>query len=944
MSRIEIIAGSENLVEKVYSCLESEGSDFSKTMVVFPGKRPAHFLRRAIGLHTGRSAIPPRIVSIDGFRDFIYRDLLHREDALLHPLDAVAILYDIHVKMSKKLGGESFVRLDAFLSLGSKLYDAVEELCLGMVPARKAADSFSALPMKNGEAIADFYTTFYPALREQHCTTPALCYADVADGIGSASFAGIHTLILAGFYSLNRAEQKIFRCLAGLRQCVFIFQDGPGLEKHLDDAGLSGESSPTAPVRPRQFSIFSAADTHGEILTLNTRVKEAQDSGEPLQEDAVIVLPSPDGLFPLVHWTLPMLPRDSYNISLSYPGTRTPVFGFLHSLLELLSSMEEGKVYAPDYVRFVLHPYTKSIRCGARTDVTRILFHQIEQKLAADKAMTFFFLEELENNGELFTRVSEATRTTEEVLLPERVREHLIRIHDLTIRRLRSFRSIGDAARKIMDVLLFVSDESTADRHDLFRPFILPLLEECAAITASRIASRTLSGLPQYCVFFRNALQSVSVPFPGTPLHGLQVLGFLETRNLQFKRVFLLDANDDVLPGPPGVDVLLPQGIRAALGLPVQRDREDSAAYYFDLLLQGAEVVDIFFRTGGKKEKSRFIEKRIWQAQQVSGSLKSDYPVRKAEFTLQLSNRRPEPLRKTDEALRILQACTYSATALDNYLTCQLKFMYAHVMRLEEQEGVDEEIDRLSIGRFVHAVLARFDRGNVGRILDPNADRTAELDEAVDAEFERAYGKETGGARYLLREQVRAQLHRFMASYRNRILGGAPVTLLGVEQKITLVKNGYTFKGIADRIEQRGDRFFILDFKTGYDTNRLRVTTEALNPVDSKSWKDAVGSCQLPLYMLLYSEQEKIPVEKISPAYVMLGKKALDDGAEYGLFEDESAAATSWPLIEQTLFEIVRDINDPTRPFVPPPDLKTTCPQCTFSGICGTKWVRGWKG
>ncbi len=284
--------------------------------------------------------------------------------------------------------------------------------------------------------------------------------------------------------------------------------------------------------------MFSAADTHGEILTLNTRVKEIREAGETLQEDAVMVLPSADALFPLVHWTLAMLPRDSYNISLSYPGTRTPVFGFLHSLLELLSSMEEGKVYAPDYIKFVLHPYTKSVRCGARTDVTRILFHLIEQKLAAEKAMTFFYLEELENNADLFTRVSEATRATDEVLLPGQLREHLVHIHGRTIRSLRSLQSIGDAARKIMDVLLFVSEESTADRHDLFRPFILPVLEECSEIITSRIASRTLSGLPQYCSFFRNALQSVSVPFPGTPLHGLQVLGFLETRNLQFKRVY----------------------------------------------------------------------------------------------------------------------------------------------------------------------------------------------------------------------------------------------------------------------------------------------------------------------------------------------------------------------------------------------------------------------
>jgi ATP-dependent helicase/nuclease subunit B len=943
MSRIEIVPGHENLVERVYTLLEHEGSDFSGTMVVFPGKRPAHFLRRTIGLHTGRSAIPPRVFPVDGFVDYIYRTLLKRDDPALHALDAVAILYDLHTRMEKKLGGESFRTLDAFLSLGGKLYDAVEELCIGLVSPRDAARVLAGSPMKNGEVIADFYDAFYAAVRELRCTTRALSYATVAGEIGSVAFAGVQRMILAGFFSLNNAEQQILRHLATLDQCVFVYQDGPGLEKHLRSAGFSYQPPATVASRQQVISLFSSDDTHGEVLALNTRIKELQETGQPIKEDTVIVLPSADALFPLVHWTLAMLPRESYNISLSYPGTRTPVFGFLHSLLNLLTSQEEGKIYAPDYMKFVLHPYTKSIRCSGRTDVTRMLFHQIEEMLAGEKSLTFFFLEELENNAAIFARVSEATRTTEEAILPERLRDHLIHIHDHTIRKLRSFGDIGDAARKIMDVLLFVAGESTADRHDLFRPFILPVLEECAAISTSRIASRVLSGVPQYCTFFRTALQAISVPFPGTPVHGLQALGFLETRNLQFDRVFVLDANDDVLPGAPGVDVLLPQGIRTALGLPTQRDREDIIAYYFDLLLRGAKAVDVFFRTSGKKEKSRFIEKLLWHQQLESGDLKRSSPVRRARFTLQIANRPPAALPKTEEALRLLQGYTYNATALDSYVTCQLRFAYGHVMRLEDKEGVDEEIDRASIGRFVHAVLARFDRHNVGHVLDASADRTAELDEVIVEEFARTYGDDVGGGRYLLREQVRAQLRRFLASYQTRVLKSTPVKLLGVEQKMTVTKNGYMFKGIADRIEQRGERIVILDFKTGHDESRLAVDTGSLVPDDPGTWPDAVGSFQLPLYMLLYSEREKLDVGKILPAYVMLGKKSMDDDVEQGLFEGGVADVPSWTKIEETMFRLIGQINDPAQPFAPPADLKRTCPGCPYVGLCGTKWVRGWN-
>jgi hypothetical protein len=170
-----------------------------------------------------------------------------------------------------------------------------------------------------------------------------------------------------------------------------------------------------------------------------------------------------------------------------------------------------------------------------------------------------------------------------------------------------------------------------------------------------------------------------------------------------------------------------------------------------------------------------------------------------------------------------------------------------------------------------------------------------------------------------------------------------PVKLLGVEQKMTVTKNGFIFKGIADRIEQRGEKIFILDFKTGHDPSKLMVGTTSLVPRDPATWADAIGSCQLPLYMLLYSEQEKVPVERISPAYVMLGKRTMDEQIECGLFEGGATDPLAWTKIEETVFEIVREINDPSRPFLPAADLKKSCPTCPYAGLCGTKWVRGWN-
>ncbi len=127
----------------------------------------------------------------------------------------------------------------------------------GMLPVR-----FGASPMKNGEVIADFYSAFYPALREQQCTTRALCYADVAQGIGSASFEGVHTLIVAGFYALNRAEQIDLPLSPDLDQSILLFQDGPGLDQQLEAMGLSGKNPSQERLRGRSGSLCSAPRTH----------------------------------------------------------------------------------------------------------------------------------------------------------------------------------------------------------------------------------------------------------------------------------------------------------------------------------------------------------------------------------------------------------------------------------------------------------------------------------------------------------------------------------------------------------------------------------------------------------------------------------------------------------------------------------------------------------
>ena len=148
-----------------------------------------------------------------------------------------------------------------------------------------------------------------------------------------------------------------------------------------------------------------------------------------------------------------------------------------------------------------------------------------------------------------------------------------------------------------------------------------------------------------YFHFFRKYVAHCFTPFEGTPLQGVQVLGFLETRALRFERVYLLDANEDVLPDTRKEETLLPFGVREILGLPTYIDRDMLSAYYFETLVKGSGEVHLFFIENERKEKSRFVERLLWERQKRKDGAAAGAYVRSVSLPAEPGERgaRPDP-------------------------------------------------------------------------------------------------------------------------------------------------------------------------------------------------------------------------------------------------------------------------------------------------------------
>lgn len=919
------------------------GSDVRDALVVFPGKRPAHFLRRRLAEELGSSFIPPLILSMDELVDLVFEtreEHAGRTRPKLEPIDAVAILHDIQLAAARPVGGKAFMTLDSFFPIGLKIHRDLEELLIENVSSRKAAEVQTLVeqevPPRSRErlqSLAYFYDAFYPAVEEKGLSTRSSRYRLVSDSIETGDLPLRGPVILAGFYALTESEVTLFRTLGAWPSVQFLFQEGPGLRRKIKGLAVTGAEETGGESAPRpEIHFYSSPDTHGQVFALNAALKSPDSR-------TLIVLPKPDTLFPLVRQCLSRFDEESYNVSLGYPLPRTPLYGFLNTLMELVGSMDEERVYLPDYVSFVLHPYVKNIRLGASAEATRVLFHALEERLAHTRTRRFATLEEIENDLTLFDEAARRITSENRAAMAAALHAHLADIHERTISRFRSFTSVRDFAERCIQLISWVHDESTARDHPYFTPFSESFVRSLETISRSLMSVKSFNDTASYFVLLRRYLQTCYLPFEGTPLHGLQILGALETRTLKFERVFVLDANEGALPETGSESTLLPFPVRAALGLSTYRDVEDIAAYHFETLAAGVRELHLFSVQSGGKERSRFVERFLWERQKAQGTLDEQRLVHPIQYRVDLSNKPPKPVNKTPDMVDWLRLREYSATGLDAYLKCPLKFYYKYVLKLGQREETTGEIGAAEIGTFVHKVLFEYFSARTGRPLSASDADPAAMARLVDELFADSFGPAETGANRLLRDQVRQHLRDFVGRYMRSLVAEHRVILQALEHEAAAVRDGFSLRGRMDVVQERDGTPRLIDYKTSAHRAAYALKLKKLVIEDRATWSAAIGTLQLPFYVLLYSAETGRAPSDIQAMFLLLGRAEMDTRIEAPLFADAKEAEAAWPKLESVILGLLREIVSPDVPFAPAQDLKSVCPWCDFKNICGTAWL-----
>jgi CRISPR/Cas system-associated exonuclease Cas4 (RecB family) len=919
-----VICPHDSLVKTVVDQLPNDIRDYSRIALVFPGKRPAHFIRKELAVHVGASFIPPKIFSIDDFVLSLFQQLFTETCKDLEPMDAIALLYRVHTGLSERLGGEHFTVLDEFLPLGIKLLGELEELCLAHLPDRRIEEELGMLTHNRLFSLQAYYKQFYALVKESGYATRAMRYAEVADRVQEIDLEKYSKIVIAGLFKQTHSEQIIFQEIEKRPNVWMVYQ--------------SDKRDENAPEPEIHYT--KASDTHGQVFALSACVERQVKDGTLLDEHSVIVLPAADSLFPVYHQTLSLLDDEEYNIALGYPIVRTPIFGFFNNLLELLATKQNDAFSASSYTKFILHPYTKNIRWNQRTDVTRILFHMIETKLTGDVSKKLMTLNDVEQAEDVFTNVAFVLNKQELEITLEQLKQHIYTIHNQTIRAFDQLGSLTEFAQKSIALLSYMYEESTARLHPLFRRYAETMIEVFQRVEHSLIGNVSFRDVQGYLTFLRQYVGMQEVPFAGTPLRGLQVLGMLETRGLQFDDVYILNVNDEILPGSPTSDMLLPQQLRERLGLETRRDRDALKEYYFNLLVRSAKRVHLFYTDAGDATKSRFVEKLLWEEEKKKRSCSSEEQIKTVHYTLKLANELVAPLEKSEQVMSVLRGFSFSASALDTYLRCPLQFYYCYLLKLKEKDEASDDLEAKDVGKFVHAVLKKYYERLVDVPLKSSDLDGARMEGLTEELFTETFGKEPGGAVFLLKQQIQRRLKKYLTEYQAQVLKQGPVIIRALEKKLTALITGINCEGRIDRIEERGNTHVILDYKTGVNPKKKPIRFDKLDFDDRTTWSDAVHSLQLPLYLLLYRDASRLPAEQIMPAYLYLGEKTITMAAEVSLYEDKMQQMNELHKIEEFLARLFQEILDANISFQAPKDVNASCPGCPMKPVCGTQWVQ----
>ncbi len=942
------------------------GTDMSRIVVVFPNKRAALFMNEYMARMAGKPMWSPAYTTIS--------ELFGKHSEYVVG-DSIKLVCDLHKSFVKCTGIDE--TLDHFYGWGQLLLTDFDDIDKNMADADKIfcnlkdiheLDDLSYLTDEQRELLkrffanfshdqetelkkrflslwshfGDIYHDYNQRLRNQGIGYEGAIYREVATR-KDIEFE-YDTYIFVGFNLLQKVEQELFANLKKAGKAHFYWDFDTYYMPRNNSAYTNAAGKYIAMYLedfPNELDVCSA-DIYQNMrrpkdvsfVMASTENIQARYASQWLREEGrclagrktAVVMCDEAILAPIIQSLPPE--ADKVNITSGFPLGMTPIASFVSLLLDTYTSGIAGKgtCYRAQYASKLLrHAYTRYISDKANDVYATIK----EQHLVYPDQATLTMNGEDQGLALLFKTINIGN-------------VHLLH-HVETIIKL-----IGVNAKDTEDAFL---------QESVFRMYtIINRLEQLAANGDMDVDINTLRRL------IKQLIAAATIPFHGEPVVGIQIMGVLETRNLDFKHLLLLSCNEGNMPKGVNDSSFIPYAIRKAHGLTTIDNKVAIYSYYFHRLLQRAEDITIVYNNttdnGHTGEMSRFMLQMMVDGQQKIkhyNLLADNSPIA----------HKPKSVSKAGSIKEKLDGMkSLSPSAINRYIKCPLMFFYQYVASIKEPDCEDDVVDNRMFGNIFHksAQLIYDDimSHNNGRIEKSSIQKYLNTKGLLESIVDRAFNEELFKVKNSMRSPYYNGLHlinrKVLIEYLRQLLHSdqrtAPFEMLALEDAVytqiafeTEDNNVRKIRigGIIDRLDRVTDArtgvstIRVVDYKTGFQATRKIKEIEEIFSDMNISQKHSDYYLQAILYSLIVDNSTKYNKQKdcVSPALLFV-KQASKENYDPVLEIDSQKIANVREYkveFEQHLKEVLHDIFNTNLPFTPTTD-NTRCDKCAYRRIC----------
>jgi hypothetical protein len=853
-------------LQKIATVILNEYSDtLSDTIIILPNRRAKVFLMEALKQQSQKTILAPEIISIEDFVQNI---------SGIRSIDSVELLfefYTIYIEITEtdpesfetfanwaKTLLQDFNEIDRYLLEPDKVLKYLENI--------KEIEHWAVDIDKRTELIENYlifwkklpkyYHSLYHYLLQKGIGYQGLIYREAVNNLNHFSESVKEkNFVFAGFNALNQAEEKIVQHLLAIDKAKIYWDiDETFLNDTFHDTGLFQrrfkstwpyyKTNPyewiaTDYQQEKNIQVIGTPKSIGQAKIVGDIIEKHSNTNNGQLQNVAVVLGEESLLLPILY----SLPNnvDALNITMGFSSKNNPAQLLMAKLFKMhtnaLSRNATSYVlYYKDVLDILTHPLIEPF-VNASQLVNRI--NQNNYTFILQKRI----LELQENQNELFKLLFQKWDTNSVQVL-----ENLSQVLLIIKSNLCRDNDLENSEEKITNAFVYS---------------IFKVINQLISYFSSH---QNIDSIDTLYAIYKQVIDVAEVSFEGEPLNGLQIMGVLESRVLDFETVIITSVNEGKFPAGKSMNSFIPFDVKRELGLPTYKEKDAIYTYHFYHLLQRAKNVYLLYNSDSEGldagEKSRFITQLEVEKQPKHNLTFQTYNADVPEIAHQ-----PIVVPKSESVLVRLKEIAekgFSPSSLTTYIRNPIQFYFQRILRISETDEVEENIAVNTLGTIIHGALEELYKPFIGKILIENDLKIAikNIDEEVLKQFKLVYkeGDIKKGRNLLAYEVAKRNVLNFLKLELESIQNGDQIQIIALEKHLerTLEHPSLPFPvkiaGNVDRIENRNGKIRIIDYKTG-KVDKPSVTLKSWNGLTEDIKNDKI--IQILAYAFMYEEHSK---------------------------------------------------------------------------------------